>query len=107
MCMHQVEGMAGRTAAGLPQVSKPADKKAASTPAWNIHSASTKVPHSSSHSLFALRTTHIVKGGAYRCMYYLRHMMVMVCSSSWQHYEMWVWGRNENETRSRACSAQR
>ena len=41
--MHQVEEMVGRTAAGLPQVSKPADKKAASTPAWNIHSASTKV----------------------------------------------------------------
>jgi len=42
--MCQVEEMVRRTAAGLPQVSKPADKKAASAPAWNIHSASTKVP---------------------------------------------------------------
>lgn len=41
--MCQVEEMVRRTAAGLPQVSKPADKKAASAPAWNIHSASTKV----------------------------------------------------------------
>ena len=41
--MHQVEAMVERTAAGLPQGSKPADKKAASTPAWNIRSVSTKV----------------------------------------------------------------
>ena len=43
MCMYQVEEMVERTAAGLPQVSKPDDKKAGSTPAWNIHSVSTKV----------------------------------------------------------------
>ena len=44
--MHQVEEMVRRTAAGLPQVSKPADKKATSAPAWNALSASTKVPAS-------------------------------------------------------------
>ena len=35
--------MVSRTAAGLPQSSKPAEKKAAAAPIWNMHAASSKV----------------------------------------------------------------
>ena len=39
----QVEEMVSRTAAGLPQSSKPAEKKPAAAPIWNMHAASFKV----------------------------------------------------------------
>ena len=39
----QVEEMVSRTAAGLPQSSKPVEKKPAAAPIWNMHAASFKV----------------------------------------------------------------
>ena len=49
MCKHgrpqlaQVEEIVSRTAAGLPQSSRLADKEQAAAPIWNMHAASFKV----------------------------------------------------------------
>ena len=48
----QVEQMVRKTVAGLPLASKPPEKKAAAAmPAWNIHSASTKVGQACARNL--------------------------------------------------------
>ncbi len=111
MCMHQVEEMAKRTAAGLPQVSKPADKKAASTPAWNIHSASTKVTLNClmSHPL-CLSIAQIHISGLYQCGHLRRDLsgVRVVCSAGMVHecsvrdillYPAGVWKREQGAGR--------
>ena len=53
----QVEQMVRQTVAGLPLASKPPEKKAAAAmPAWNIHSASTKVGKACARNLTDLRS---------------------------------------------------